>query len=148
MSPSWKVSTRSARGTQALARKIGASLSPGAVIALVGDLGAGKTTFVQGLAEGLGVLDPSTVLSPTYTLVNEYPAQSGVLVHVDFYRLENADAGRALGIEEQLARPDGVVAVEWAENLPELIPEHAVWIRIADSGGKSRDFEITGLEPT
>jgi len=145
VTPSWRVTTHTARSTQAVARKIGSSLSPGVVIAFTGDLGAGKTTFIQGLAEGLRVTDTSQVLSPSYTLVNEYPGTRATLVHIDFYRLEAADAARALGIDEQVARRDAVVAVEWAEKLAELIPDDAVWIRMGVGDGDEREIEVTGL---
>ena len=124
------VLSRSARSTRSLARRMARGLSPGAVLALVGDLGAGKTTFVQGLAEGLEVFDLAEVVSPTYALVNEYAAPGAPLVHVDFYRLDEPDTVRALGIEEQLYRKDAVLAVEWADKLPDLLPPHTTWIHI------------------
>ncbi len=143
---SWRLSTTSARSTRAVARDLGASLEPGTVLALNGDLGAGKTTFVQGLAEGLDVIEGSQVLSPTYTLVNEYPGSRVTLVHIDFYRLDCADAARALGIDEQVLRRDAVVAIEWAERLPELLPPSTVTIYIELGAGDARTLEVTGIE--
>lgn len=134
--------THSADETRAVARELAETLEPGTVLALAGDLGAGKTTFVQGLAEGLRVHDVSQVLSPTYTLVNEYPGDGPTLVHIDFYRLEGATAGAALGIEEQIDRRDAVVAVEWAELIPDLIPADAVWIRLTASDASTRHLTV------
>ncbi|MEE8408050.1 MAG: tRNA (adenosine(37)-N6)-threonylcarbamoyltransferase complex ATPase subunit type 1 TsaE [Myxococcota bacterium] len=141
----WSVSTRDARATRRLACRIGADARPGTVLALAGDLGAGKTTFVQGIAEGVGVEDVGQVLSPTYTLVNEYPAGALTLIHIDLYRLNDAAGARALGIEEQIARSDAIVAVEWADHMPELIPMDAAWIRFSWDEGNARTITVEGL---
>lgn len=97
---------------------------PGLVVALVGPLGAGKTCFVQGLAEGLG-LDPARVTSPTFALVSEYPlppaARVRRLAHVDLYRLEDAREVDAAGFPDLLV-PGVVVAVEWGDRFPEVLP--------------------------
>jgi len=135
--------TRTARGTRAFARRLASRLEGGAVLALVGELGAGKTSFTQGLAEGLGVSDQSQVLSPTYTLVNEYPGGRLVLVHIDFYRLANAEAARGLGIDEQIGRADAVTAIEWADLFPELVPPSATWVRLS-TVTEGRRIELTG----
>ncbi len=79
------------------------------VICLLGDLGSGKTTFVKGLAEGLGIREGYQVRSPTFTIVNEYPTQRGRLIHIDLYRVEDFDVEQFLG--------EGIVVVEWAKNL-------------------------------
>jgi tRNA threonylcarbamoyladenosine biosynthesis protein TsaE len=79
------------------------------VICLLGDLGSGKTTFVKGLAEGLGIREGYQVRSPTFTIVNEYPTQRGRLIHIDLYRVEDFDVEQFVG--------EGVVVVEWARNL-------------------------------
>jgi tRNA threonylcarbamoyladenosine biosynthesis protein TsaE len=79
------------------------------VICLLGDLGSGKTTFVKGLAEGLGIKEGYQVRSPTFTIVNEYPTQRGRLIHIDLYRVENFDVEQFVG--------EGIVVVEWARNL-------------------------------
>lgn len=141
----WSVSTRDARATRRLAYRIGASATAGTVLALAGDLGAGKTTFVQGLAEGIGVEEIKQVLSPTYTLVNEYPAGALTLIHIDFYRLNDAAGAQALGIDEQIARQDAIVAVEWADHLPELMPKDAAWIRFSMDEGNVRTITVEGL---
>ncbi|HET6346997.1 MAG TPA: tRNA (adenosine(37)-N6)-threonylcarbamoyltransferase complex ATPase subunit type 1 TsaE, partial [Myxococcota bacterium] len=126
----WSGETRSLRTTRKLARTLARHLGVGKVLGLVGELGAGKTSFVQGLAEGAGVHDLGQVLSPTYTLVNEYPAAMGLLVHIDFYRLKDEESARALGVDEHLGRPDALTVVEWADHLPDLMPPDAAWGRL------------------
>ncbi len=116
--------------TQAIARDLAATLRPGDVVLLSGDLGSGKTTFVRGLAEGLGI-DPGEVSSPTFTLVHEYRGRGLTLYHVDLYRLERA-ATHDLGIEE-IGVKDGVLAIEWPDRLTHVMPgARRVEIRIVD----------------
>jgi tRNA threonylcarbamoyladenosine biosynthesis protein TsaE len=130
--------TRSESETRAVARDLAADLSPGAIVLLIGDLGAGKTAFVRGLAEGLGV-DPYDVTSPTFTLVHEYRGGRLPLVHADLYRL---DAARLddIGFDPDLAEK-GVLAIEWAERLTS-VPAQAMAIRILDDGGNTRVITI------
>jgi tRNA threonylcarbamoyladenosine biosynthesis protein TsaE len=106
--------TRSEEETAAIARSLAADLKAGAVLLLSGNLGAGKTAFVRGLAEGLRV-DPSEVSSPTFTLVHEYRGGRLTLYHVDLYRLDRA-ATDDLGLDE-LGVADGVLAIEWPDRL-------------------------------
>jgi len=123
--------TRSLAETFMLAQKIGAEIPAGTVIALTGDLGAGKTSFVQGLARGLGVPEDCYVTSPTYTLINEYPGTCP-LFHADLYRLD-ADADfEEIGLYDILYGKN-VTAIEWADRLdPGVLAEHiAVHIKIA-----------------
>ena len=115
-----------------------ASLQPGAVLLLSGDLGAGKTAFVRGLAQGLGI-DPQDVTSPTFTLVHEYRLGRLPLVHVDLYRLEKADLDE-LGMDTNLAE-QGVLAIEWAERLVR-IPGGAVSVEIVATGQDSRSIAV------
>ena len=124
--------------TRAIAARLAATLAPGAVLLLSGDLGAGKTAFVRGLAEGLGI-DPGEVTSPTFTLVHEYRGGRLPLIHVDLYRLESADLDE-IGLDSDLALT-GVVAVEWSERLSRSFPA-AVEIDIADRGGDTRTIEV------
>ena len=146
------VSTGSEAGTANVGTRIAASLEPGTVVLLTGGLGAGKTAFVRGMAEGLGI-DPEEISSPTFTLIQEYgpSTRSGRpesvegrgrrrLTHVDLYRLEGAEIGD-LGLEE-LATGDAIVAIEWAEKLGER-PANAVLVEIVDLGGDSREIRIT-----
>jgi tRNA threonylcarbamoyladenosine biosynthesis protein TsaE len=125
--------------TRAVAAALAPALAPGSVVLLSGDLGAGKTAFVRGLAEGLGI-DPDEVTSPTFTLVHEYRGGRLPLIHVDLYRLDRADLDE-IGLDQDLAS-SGVVAVEWAERLSRSIPG-AMAIRIDDRGGDARAIAIT-----
>src|ERR1700693_3657775 len=110
-----QMSSHSPAETEALGQLFGRSASSGMVIALSGDLGAGKTQFVKGLARGLGI--SARVHSPTFTLVNEYGGGRLKLFHLDLYRLETPEQILSAGIEEFL-RPDGVCVIEWAERIP------------------------------
>lgn len=136
---------RTAAETRLLGKRAAASLPPGALLSLEGDLGAGKTVFVQGLAEGLG-LDPRGIGSPSFVLAVEYPAGQPPLLHVDLYRLAEGAGIDDLGIEEALAR-GWLVAVEWGERLPGFL-RRAAWrviIRLAEGFGEGRS--VTLLPP-
>ena len=109
----------SEEATQQIARQIASTLLPGDVLLVSGDLGSGKTTFVRGLAEGLGI-DSNEVSSPTFTLVHEYRGGRLTLYHADLYRLERA-ATDDLGLEELGVR-DGVLAIEWPDRLTHEMP--------------------------
>jgi tRNA threonylcarbamoyladenosine biosynthesis protein TsaE len=111
--------TGSEQETAAVARELALSLQAGDVLLLSGNLGAGKTAFVRGLAEGLGV-DPDDVSSPTFTLVHEYRGGRLTLYHVDLYRLDRA-ATEDLGLEE-MGVGDGVLAIEWPDRLTHELP--------------------------
>ena len=124
--------------TRSIAAALARDLAMGSVLLLSGDLGAGKTAFVRGLAEGLGV-DPDEVTSPTFTIAHEYRGGRLPLVHVDLYRLDRADLDE-IGLDQDLAAT-GVVAIEWSERLSRPIPG-AVTITIADRGGDLRDITI------
>lgn len=130
--------TSSDEETAAVGRALGETLSPGAVIHLFGDLGAGKTVFVRGLASGLG-LDPNEVSSPTFTLIQEYRGPGHhPLFHVDLYRLAGAEVDD-LGLDALAA--EGIVAIEWANRLLASQP-HAIAVRIDDEGGDRRRIQI------
>ena len=107
--------------TIALARTLAATLRRGDVLALSGDLGAGKTHFVKGLAAGLGTA--ASVTSPTFTLIHEYPGGRLPLYHFDFYRLESEDDLLRIGFDDYLDA-GGVLAIEWAEKFSALLPSH------------------------
>lgn len=111
----------------AFARQLAGELKPGAVLALVGDLGAGKTHFVKGLARGLG--SKAAVSSPTFTLVHEYTDGACPLYHFDFYRVENLEEVLAIGWDEYLDAA-GIVVVEWADRFPILMSGETQWWRI------------------
>jgi tRNA threonylcarbamoyladenosine biosynthesis protein TsaE len=126
--------TNSEDETRARAADLAGELRPGHVVLLSGDLGTGKTVFVRGLAEGLGV-DPAEVTSPTFTLVHEYRGGRLPLIHVDLYRLERAEL-EEIGLDSDLAN-EGVVAIEWPERLAR-VPAHATHVRIDDDGEDRR----------
>lgn len=129
--------------TRAIAGRLAAQLQPGAVLLLSGDLGAGKTAFVRGVAAGLG-LDPDAVTSPTFTLVHEYRGGRLPLVHVDLYRLDSADLDE-IGIDEELAGR-GVVAIEWPERLSRAVPG-ALRVEIRDEGDDRRAIVVQAPGP-
>ena len=119
-------------------KKLGSSLTPGTVVALFGELGAGKTVFTRGLAAGLGV--SSTVTSPTFTIVNEYYGRLQ-LFHFDLYRLENENELFDIGWDDYLER-GGICAVEWSEHAGSALPANSVIVNIKNLGGEKRILEI------
>jgi tRNA threonylcarbamoyladenosine biosynthesis protein TsaE len=118
-----RVRLTSPDATQAAARALASHLVPGDAIGLVGDLGAGKTCFVQGLARGLGVPDSVRVTSPTFTLINEHRGGRLPLFHVDLYRIDRAAELDHIGLDDLFAAP-AVVAVEWCDRFPVLPDDH------------------------
>ena len=113
--------------TEAIGRDLAARLSPGAVVAFTGDLGAGKTAFVRGMAQGLGI--SQRVTSPTFTIVNEYEGGRLPLFHFDMYRLRDAEDLFDIGWEDFLVR-GGICAVEWSENVDDALDEDAIRVDI------------------
>jgi tRNA threonylcarbamoyladenosine biosynthesis protein TsaE len=130
--------THSESETAGAARELAPTLPAGAVVLLMGDLGAGKTAFVRGLAEGLG-LEPADVSSPTFTLIQEYRGGRVPLLHVDLYRLNDPREIDDLGLDE--LGSEAVVAIEWADKLPRS-PEHAIVVRIEHAGDTERVVTI------
>ena len=120
--------TNSAQETEALGQELVQQMAPGTVIAFSGDLGAGKTAFVRGMARGLGI--PHRVTSPTFTIVNEYEGGRLPLFHFDMYRLADADALFDIGWEDYLDR-GGVCAVEWSEQVEDAMPPETIYVTIA-----------------
>ncbi len=121
-------------------RRFAADLGSGDVLALDGDLGAGKTQFCKGLAAGLGATDEVT--SPTFALVQEYRSGRLPLHHFDWYRLESADELHALGWDDYLDE-EGVVVVEWAEKFPGMLPRSAIRLRFETDPGGVRRVAVT-----
>jgi tRNA threonylcarbamoyladenosine biosynthesis protein TsaE len=114
--------------TEDFGRRLAQEIKPGAVLALEGGLGSGKTQFVKGLAAGLGC--KPVAASPTFMLVHEYPGGRLPLYHFDFFRIENRESATRLGLNDYFFG-DGVSVIEWAGRFPELIPENARWIYFA-----------------
>jgi tRNA threonylcarbamoyladenosine biosynthesis protein TsaE len=133
------ITTHSEEETTAVGRDLAATLSAGDVLLLYGDLGAGKTAFVRGLAEGLGV-PREEVSSPTFTLIQEYRGGRLTLFHVDLYRIEDPREFDELGLDEIAV--GGVLAIEWAERLPAL-PAKARRVAIAHAGEHGREISVT-----
>lgn len=140
----FKKTTRSVEETQKLARQIGTSIHAPAVIALTGDLGSGKTTFVQGLARGLDIPPEYYITSPTFTLVNEYPGRLAFF-HVDLYRLTSPVDADEIGLDEILGG-DGVCVIEWSDKLPPAyLSDHlAVQLNILDDEVRQLDVIAYG----
>lgn len=131
--------------TRALGRALGALLERGAAIGLLGDLGAGKTLFVQGLAEGLGVPAEQRVTSPTFTIVNAYTGGRLPLFHADLYRIEQSAELNEIGLEE-LCGATMVFAVEWADRFPVLPPDR-LEVQLEVTGPESRRVTLRALGP-
>lgn len=121
----------SAAETEALGRDLGRCLEEGAVLALCGVLGAGKTQFVRGLVAGVGY--PGEISSPTFTVVHEYTGGRIPVYHFDFYRVESAGEVESVGWDDYLDAP-GIVVVEWADKFPELFPPETKWVMIENVG--------------
>jgi tRNA threonylcarbamoyladenosine biosynthesis protein TsaE len=133
---SWEIATASPVETRRAGARLGSVLDAGDVVLLDGELGAGKTCFVQGLARGLGVPRERRVASPTFTLVNEHPGRVP-LFHIDLYRIADASELEELGLREYLGGA-GVAVVEWAERLGPLAPRERIEIRIEIAGERAR----------
>ena len=131
--------------TGALGRRIGGHLIAGAVVGLVGTLGAGKTHLARAIAEGLGVADGRVVTSPTFVLIQEYEGRLPVY-HFDVYRLPDAAAFLDLGAAEYL-EGDGVCLVEWADRVRDWLPAETLWIELEVTGAESRRARISGHTP-
>ena len=134
--------TNSPEETEAVGKRLGKTLKPGAVIAYQGDLGAGKTAFTRGVALGLGAKEQVT--SPTYTIVNEYLSGKYPLFHFDMYRLASSDDLFDIGWEDYLDR-GGICAVEWSENVADAM-ENAIVVTIEKLGEDTRRITIEGGE--
>lgn len=136
-----RIASASPDETVAAGRELAATLSPGATVALRGDLGAGKTHFVRGLVEGWGGTASAT--SPTFALVHEYDTPRGPVFHLDFYRARSREEVWSAAHDE-LDAPHGLVVIEWADRFASLVPEGAIRVEIAHGGSDKRVITITG----
>lgn len=132
--------SRSPDETRALGERFGEALQPGTVVACIGELGAGKTCFLQGLARGLGVT--ADVTSPTFVLVNQYRGRLPIF-HLDAYRTEALTEVLELGLEEMM-HGDGVTVIEWADKILPLLPAGTTMVRITGLGDEPRRIEVEG----
>ncbi len=123
---------------------IGKNLREGSIVALMGDLGSGKTCITQGIARGLGVSEKYYITSPTFTLINEYPGRVP-LYHLDVYRLSGSADLRDMGYEEYFFG-EGVIVVEWAEKIDDIIPSDSIfiWLKYLDEGKREITISCTG----
>ena len=131
--------------TRDIGRRLGAACQAGAVVALVGELGAGKTQLVKGLGAGLAVPDAEHISSPTFILAAEYPGRLR-LFHVDAYRLTGAEETETIGLAEMLAA-DGAVAVEWADRIADALPEDRLTVAMASTGATARRLALDAGGP-
>jgi len=141
--------TSSPEETRALAKKLSQEIR--GIIALGGELGAGKTTFTQGFAEGLGITDK--IISPTFVLIRQHPIPNSknvlptcrrVLYHIDLYRLEEIKNIKDLGIDEMMQNPKNIILIEWAEKAKKLLPKNITWIKLEVIDKNTRRIKIRG----
>lgn len=132
--------SQSAEETVAFGRSLATTLRRGDVLALCGELGAGKTHFVKGVAVGLDTT--AAVTSPTFTLIHEYVGGRLPVYHFDFYRLADGDEALKIGLDEYLDG-DGVCLIEWADKFSALLPPHTRWLRFAHRADGARIIEET-----
>jgi len=132
--------TKSTSETIRIGKSIGSLLMSGDVVALVGELGTGKTQFIKGLATGVGVGKPTYISSPSFTLINEY-AGKVPFYHIDLFRLKSEREAEELGLEEYF-QGGGITAIEWADKMPSFLPQEMLWIHIRYTGKHTRSFEI------
>ncbi len=140
MITSQHVETRSVAETLEFGGRLALGLQPGDVVALSGELGAGKTALVKGIAHGLGIT--VEVTSPTFTLIHEYGGGRLALYHIDLYRLDSVSQALAIGIEDYLDG-SGVTVIEWPERIASLLPPHTVRIRLESIDENTRRIEVT-----
>ncbi len=140
----WQTGSTGSNETELLGEKLGRALKGGEVIELVSDLGGGKTTFVRGLAKGIGSLD--NVASPTFTIRREYHTSDITLYHFDFYRLH--EPGLIVhDLAEVIGQPANVVVVEWADKVQGVLPRNRLTVNIKTTGETSRQFKYSATKP-
>jgi tRNA threonylcarbamoyladenosine biosynthesis protein TsaE len=133
--------THSAEETTALGRKLAAELKPGAIVLLRGDLGAGKTTLVKGIAEGFQAAEADRVTSPTFTLIHEYRGPQLTLYHIDLYRIDTPRELDTLALDD-LIDANSILLIEWGEKFERFRRERDVEIAIEHRGGDERSIKI------
>lgn len=134
--------SKSPSETVRFGRILGEGLQAGDVVALTGELGSGKTCLTRGIAGGLGVPENYVITSPTFTLINEYPGREAALIHVDLYRLQGAADLADTGFEEYLSG-GGVMVIEWAERIPEAVPDGVVCVALTYVEENVRKLELS-----
>lgn len=137
--------TFSDKETVELGRRLGSLLTDGDVVALTGELGSGKTWFTKGIALGLGVAEGTVVASPSFAIANEYQGRCP-FIHMDLYRLESLSEFVSAGLEEFFCG-EGVAAVEWADRLPDVVPQRAVNVLFRIVNEHVREITFSGFHP-
>ena len=141
-----EIISNSSENTKKVAREFSKKLNPGSILAFYGNLGAGKTTFIQGLAEGLGY--KGRVFSPTFIFIRPYKISEQkriikTLYHIDLYRIEKATDLKTIGIQEFLEDKEAISAIEWAEKIDKFLPKNAMKIMITPLSPTERKITIT-----
>jgi tRNA threonylcarbamoyladenosine biosynthesis protein TsaE len=136
--------TNSKEETQKLGEHFAGKLKPGNFVALYGDLGSGKTTFIQGLAKGLGVT--RRIISPTFIIARHYKINNGSFYHIDLYRTESKHDLLGIGLDQIIEDKNNIVALEWAEKMGELLPKKRIEIRFQYLSENKRQIIIKGYE--
>jgi len=137
-----ELTTHSSEETVAFGRTLAELLSPPKIVLLRGDLGAGKTTLVKGIAEGFQAASEEDVTSPTFTLVHEYRGPRANLYHIDLYRIDTPRQLETLGLDDLVA-PNSILLIEWGEKFPRFVHERDVEIALESVGENSRHIRIT-----
>lgn len=139
---------KSEEETEAFASDFSQTVEVGTIIALHGNLGAGKTVFSRGFARGLNITEP--ISSPTFTIIQEYPLEdNNWLFHLDLYRIDNSDAALAFGLDEYLEDPSSIMLIEWSERIPELLPPETKHIYIIHKDETTREILVLDhFDPT
>ncbi|HXZ80996.1 MAG TPA: tRNA (adenosine(37)-N6)-threonylcarbamoyltransferase complex ATPase subunit type 1 TsaE [Terriglobales bacterium] len=135
--------TQSADETIELGRQIARELKPPCLVLLRGDLGAGKTTLVKGIAEGLDAASQDNVTSPTFTLIHEYRGPDVSVFHVDLYRIDTPRELETLGLDDLIGENRNVVLIEWGEKFPRFLRERDIEIRLERTGADDRKITLT-----
>lgn len=138
-----KMITKNQSETIEFAEKFAKKLHGGEVLALIGDLGAGKTTFVKGIAKGLGI--KQNITSPTFVTMKEYtinyrPSTFNHMIHIDCYRLKSAEDALSLGITDYLGKKDSVVVIEWADKIKKILPKNCIEIKFKNLSNDVREI--------
>ena len=134
--------TKSEKETEAFASSLAEKTEIGSIIALHGNLGAGKTVFSRGFARGLKITEP--ISSPTFTIIQEYPLENKKwLFHLDLYRIQDSDAALAFGLDEYLEDPASIMLIEWSERIPELLPRKTQHVYIIHKDETTREIRIS-----
>jgi tRNA threonylcarbamoyladenosine biosynthesis protein TsaE len=138
-----KFTTYNFKETQKLGYDFAGALQKGEVICLYGELGSGKTTFTQGLAQGLGI--KNRIISPTFVIIRSHSLKSGMFYHVDLYRIETEKDIENLGLEEIMNDPKNIVVIEWAEKLKSLLPKNRIEIKFVNEKENLRKIVFSPL---